>query len=232
MVSAQIMLVKAVEARAIGQYLAKAAYLSAKIELKNKQDTYDTLYTLRQKREKELGQGKYSYIFMDEESRININISGVDVMKRLPGLDEDIAQNIMTSPFRPFSFTEELQLVDGIDNEIYDKFKDYITTDSNGSININTAPAAVLDAIGLNGDIINNFRLGPDGEEATEDNGYFETVDDAVKKFGIQGFNTGILTVKSFNFSVKVDSEIMGRKAITYIIGLAQDGTIRKWTEY
>lgn len=228
-VSAQISLSTAVENRAIGPYLANGAYFDAKKELKNDTDTYDTLNKLRKAREKELGSGKYSYMFMDEESRININSASLNVIKQLPGLNQPLAQAIIAS--RPFKYKEALLLVDGITKEIFDQVRDYITVYSDGSINVNTASVEVLNATGLNGSAINNFRMGRDNKECTADDNAFVTIDAFRKMFDTTGI-TVVLTVKSKSFSIRTETKVVNKNAATYIIAMNENGAIRQWLEY
>jgi len=71
-----------------------------------------------------------------------------------------------------FELPEELLLVKGITPAVYDRLQDYVTVYGNGQVNINTAPRAVLLALGLNEEIVAKivfFRRGVDGREDTAD---------------------------------------------------------------
>ncbi|NQU74089.1 MAG: hypothetical protein HQ547_05220, partial [Candidatus Omnitrophica bacterium] len=115
-VSAQVSLVKRVEERVLCEYLAKAAVIYAQDErANNKVSFYDSLYGLAQEKERELGIGEFVYTMTDEESKININFSSEEVIARLPGIDLDLAQRIISSPSRPFHVKEELLLLEGCD---------------------------------------------------------------------------------------------------------------------
>jgi general secretion pathway protein K len=77
-----------------------------------------------------------------------------------------------------FEFIEELLLVRGMTPAILDKIKEVITVYSKGKININTADALTLYALGLNQDFarrIIEFRQGGDGKSGTEDDKVFKT---------------------------------------------------------
>ncbi|MDD5584194.1 MAG: type II secretion system protein GspK [Candidatus Omnitrophica bacterium] len=74
----------------------------------------------------------------------------------------------------PFEAIEELLLVKGVTKEIFEKIKKYITIYGDGRININTAPAHVLAALGLHGALVSKiiaFRCGEDGIIGTSDDG-------------------------------------------------------------
>lgn len=152
------------------------------------------------------------YGITDEESKININSAGQDVLGRLfqvvLGLDETQAQEFAAcivdwrdsdiqvsipsgsaeDPYyqslgfpydckdAPFEVLDELLLVKGFDKDIFEKIKGYITIYGDGRVNINTATAPVLLALGLNNEIVDKillFRCGKDGIEATEDDNVF-----------------------------------------------------------
>jgi len=98
---------------------------------------------------------------IDESALINLNLASVDVLARLPGMDEDLAKEIVNSNLRPFSTINEVLLVEDITNEIFLSIKDSITVYGKGKVNINTASKAVLIALGLDeeeADIILRFR--------------------------------------------------------------------------
>lgn len=71
-----------------------------------------------------------------------------------------------------FEVPEELLLVKGMTPEIYNKIKDVVTVWGDGRVNINTAPADTLRALGLPISLVNNiyrFRAGRDGTLGTSD---------------------------------------------------------------
>ncbi|MFA5096470.1 MAG: helix-hairpin-helix domain-containing protein, partial [Candidatus Omnitrophota bacterium] len=91
----------------------------------------------------------------------NINTATLDMLKRLPGLDEEMAFKIATSGMRPYTSVYELLLVEGMTAERFRKFKDVVTVYGQGKVNINTAGKAALVSIGLDeelADIIMRFR--------------------------------------------------------------------------
>ena len=152
----------------------------------------------------------------DEERRININTAPQNVLESLlsyfgedpavaasiiqwrnpgPGLDDGYYQALL-SPYKckheKFSAIEELLLVKGIDQKIFNKIKNYITVfgdPAKFAVNINTAPKAVLSVLMMSGTSINtpvdkvaadifsdrivSFRNGPDGQRGTKDDYLF-----------------------------------------------------------
>lgn len=76
-----------------------------------------------------------------------------------------------------FQTLEELLLVRGVTQDVFEKIKNYVTIYGSGKININTASRAVLLAIGLNEmntDRVLKFRVGEDTQEATADDIIFD----------------------------------------------------------
>lgn len=76
-----------------------------------------------------------------------------------------------------FEILPELLLVKEMNQELFNKIKDFVTVYGDGSININTAPKEVLLALGLDDDIVEkilSFRSGEDGIEGTADDNLFE----------------------------------------------------------
>lgn len=112
------------------------------------------------------GNNSYKYYFMDksnsadqnkiidEGALINLNTASKDVLMRLPGINEDLAQGIVSSGFRPFSSINEVFLVEGMRKDNFILFKDLVTVYGAGKININTASKPVLLALGLDNELI------------------------------------------------------------------------------
>ncbi|MFH1441616.1 MAG: helix-hairpin-helix domain-containing protein [Candidatus Omnitrophota bacterium] len=245
-VSAQIRLTKTIEQRFISQYLAKAAVVYAQVKKAQDDIPYDTLYELAQENQQELSKGKFVYTIIDEERKININIASLDEITRLPGLNPELAQKIFSSTLRPFALKEELLLVDGISEEIYDGLKDFITIYTEGRVNINTAPAEVLLALGFDDSLITkieDFRAGQDKEEATEDDEVFESTAEILDKlrvytpltaqqeaFILTLLGKGVLTVSSVNLGLQINTLILDKPAMKYIV-LIKGEMIKRWIE-
>jgi len=246
-VSSWIKISKVMEQRAVGYYLAKAACIYIQSERKLDTDSYDTLYELREKKEKEINRGKFTYILIDEDSKININTASAEILSRLPSMTKDLAKAVNESVLKPFNLKEEILLVDGINKEIFDSCKDFITVNSGGGVNINTAPGEVLSALGLDEQIVSSiktFRAGDDKEEATKDDKIFENAGDVISKLrGVMSFSeaqeaamlqlisSGLIITASNYFSIQLDTYIMNRLAVKYDI-IFGAGVIRQWREY
>jgi len=136
------------------------------------------------------------YGIQDEDRRVNINSAPKEVIGRLIAYlypastnSEEVALNIvnwrtsgLTIPDdylqegysrkgAAFDSVDEVLLVKGMDQQLFNAIKDYITVypiDGNSKINVNTAPLPVLVAMGFNesdADKIVSGRPGPDDEE-------------------------------------------------------------------
>jgi competence protein ComEA len=246
-VSARIGLTKRIEDRIIGKYLAKAAVLCAQRERGASASGYDTLYDLGQERKRELGIGAFRYTLTDEESKININTSPPETFACLPGFDLELAQEVSASSLRPFYAIDEILLVDGVSDDIFKECKDLITVHSDGRVNVNTAPAEVLKAAGLEeylAEAVVDLRKGPDGKEGTKDDEAFKSASEILEKlrayrglsqaqeaYLLQLINQGVLSVGSQNFSMHINADIVKRPAMKYVIVMNKE-RIRQWREY
>jgi len=247
MVSSQIRLVRSFQERTLCPYLAKSAYLYFGLELTKEEAVYNTLYELRKKREVELGRGKFIYTLLDEESKININKAPKEILALLPGLDEDVAGEIIdlrNNLGGSFQIKEEILLLEDITEEIYNKFKDFITVYGDGKVNLNTASVEVMKALGFREDLINGlleFRAGPDGKEGTEDDGVFGVVQDDIFKLNkyipesqrtdlLNAQARDLITTDSKNFSLIIETEILNRPAMKYTI-ITDGSKIMRWIE-
>lgn len=188
--------------------------------------------------------------FIDEGALININLVPVDILKRLPGVDEDLAKSIIESTRRAFKRKEEILLVEGITKDIYNKFKDLITVYGAGKININSASREVLYALGFDNelvDIIMRFRkeyIRADGKEGTDDDGVFTNAGailSDLQKFSslslrqeqdlISAMN--YLSVTSEYLRFNVVPEVKGKDGILYSIVIhPRENIIISWAEY
>ncbi|MCX5698126.1 MAG: type II secretion system protein GspK [Candidatus Omnitrophica bacterium] len=92
---------------------------------------------------------------IDESALINLNLASVDVLARLPGMDNELAGAIVNSGLRPFSAINEVLLVKEIPKDKFLLFKDLVTVYGQGKVNINTASKAVLTALGLDEETAN-----------------------------------------------------------------------------
>lgn len=82
-----------------------------------------------------------------------------------------------------FQILEELLLVKGMTQDIFDKVSAYLTVYGNGKVNLDTAGKYVLQALGMNdtlADKVIRFRRGNDSLEATADDNVFESTESVV----------------------------------------------------
>ena len=245
--SAYIALFRRLDDRLVSYYLAQAACADAQMQRKLDKKFYDTLYKLRKEKTVELGRGEFIYKLIDEESRLNVNMISQDILARLPGMDKTTADKIAISNLKPFSHKEELLLVEGVSEENFNKFKDYITIYTEGAVNINTASLEILQLLGMSETLANavcEYRRGPDGKEGTEDDGAFTNTGEIVAKLRsyvafsqeeeatlVQMISQGLLTVQSQCFTLNCETKISNRSAMKYAIVLDKD-KIRQWQEF
>jgi len=96
------------------------------------------------------------------------------------GSAEDFDYQGLNRPYEAkdshFELLEELFLVRGMNMEIFERLKPYITVYGSGKVNVNTASGVVLTALGLDGRLpykILSYRYGEDKKIGTADDGVF-----------------------------------------------------------
>jgi type II secretory pathway component PulK len=224
------------------------------------------------------------YGLEDEERKININKSDVDVLIRLlqntAGLgrkeSEELAYSIVDwrdndsffqhpqygaedSDYRgrqysyeakdsEFEVIEELLLVNKMDQEIFDKIRDFVTIYGEGKVNINTASKEVLLALGIRDYVAENillFRRGGDLVSGTGDDDIFLQESTIVSRlsqtFDLSPSEVGSLSnlvaagqfcVKSENFMIKSVARLGYLKGQTAIVAVSdRTGKIKYWRE-
>ena len=108
----------------------------------------------------------------DGDSELSIPIGSAE------DLDYSFLKYSYEAKDSPFEVLEEILLVKGMTQEIFEKLKGYITIYGEGEININTANKNVLLAFGLDKKIVDNIikvRAGLDGVERTLDDNIFDS---------------------------------------------------------
>lgn len=86
-----------------------------------------------------------------------------------------------------FQILEELLLVKGMTQEIFDKVSAYLTVYGEGKVNLNTADKHVLRALGMGDTLADKFvrfRRGNDDREVTADDNVFESVESVKTTLG------------------------------------------------
>lgn len=140
-----------------------------------------TRYDLRE-REIPFGNQVAQVTFTDEQGKINIDTAWKDVLLRFPSLsdNEELINAILAANLY---VKEELLLIEGMTQEIYDQIKNLITTVGSGTVNINTATEATLSGLGMDADLISKiktFRAGDDVQEGTKDDHWFSSTDQII----------------------------------------------------
>ncbi len=183
--------------------------------------------------------------FVDEGALININLVSSEVLKRLVGINEDLAKNITESTRRPFKRKEELLLVEGMTKDIYNQIKDSITVYGLGKININTASSEVLSALGLDDeliDIIMRFRREYKAEQGKEDGAFTSqaTILADLKNFSDVSLRQeqdllsamSVLSVKSDYLRLNIIPQVKGKDGVRYQVVISpKENKILSWSE-
>ncbi|GEM_PF-4405669 len=88
---------------------------------------------------------------IDEERKLNVNTASAFSLSAVLTAAGDTAPGAMTDEIvgrRPFFSIEELRLVPGMREEVFDAVAPWLTAHGAGQVNVNTAPAEVLNALG------------------------------------------------------------------------------------
>jgi general secretion pathway protein K len=149
----------------------------------------------------------------------------------------------------PFESIDELLLVKGVNENIFQKVKKYITIYGNGRVNVNTATKIVLMAVGYSENIADKiiaYRNGKDSIAATNDDNFFESISEIGPKISdtanlnqaeqaqIANIETdGVLTTSSANF-MAVCHALSGRSKFVsdVVCVINRKGNILYWNEY
>ena len=146
-----------------------------------------------------------------------------------------------------FEVLDEVLLVKGMTQDIFEKIKDYITIYGSGKVNINTASKPVLLALGLDDDIVDkilSFRAGEDGIIATSDDNIFDAASNIIPKLSqschlsdsevakLSVVADQYLITNSNNFMVKAVAKLNNRKNTAELICVVnRSGKVLYWKE-
>jgi general secretion pathway protein K len=142
----------------------------------------------------------------------------------------------------------ELQWVKGMKPEIYEKILPFITIDSSGQVNLNTASKPVLVALGISSDLckkIMDYRKGRDQLEGTPDDQAFEDLSSVAQQLANRGYlndneranlnaviQSGLLTVKSRFFTAQVLARLKYKNQSLRIAAVFDEkGAVKRWEE-
>ena len=209
------------------------------------------------------------YGVTDEDRNININTAAQAVLLRFPGMTDEIGDSLLEwrakdrglgeglgeVKDRPFEVLEELLLVEGMTDEVFQALQPFITVYTDGKVNLNTAPREVLMALGMGEDLVNKllrFRRGLDDTRGTEDDQSFSGLGGAEQQLNAfesltpqeaaQMTNLIVrnrLKVISSVFRIRSSGTLRDGKIIRSVEGIVQRGTgqsstfsLLSWHEY
>lgn len=152
-----------------------------------------------------------------------------------------------------FQILEELLLIKGMTQEIFDKVSMHLTVYGNGKVNLNTAGKYVLRALGMSDTLADKairYRRGNDSREATSDDNIFESVETVVASLSngvglsaeeTEQLNTiiasGLAGVRSDYFrgeshaGLRYDDEDEARLTTKIVFVMDRGKNIRYWRE-
>ena len=145
-----------------------------------------------------------------------------------------------------FDSVDELLLVKGMTPKIYRAVEPYLTVYGSGAVNVQTAPEAVLAALGissLGASAIIGYRNGPDGIAGTEDDQAFASVSFFYTEFSFFASNEDLTRVarlmrkhrlsvssEAFSFTIGAKPREDGYLWRAFCV-LDHDGRILTWRE-
>ncbi len=165
---------------------------------------------------------------------------------------EDAYYESLHPPYRPknadLDSLEELLLVKGVTPEIYARILPTCTLAGGGVVNLNTAPQAVLLALGMPERLaraVVDFRAGRDRLEGTRDDNVFTALSSAVEDLDRvtllaqedrQSFRelleSGAVDVRSRHFTIRSVARLKSRReqmGVTCVV--ERFGTVKRWQE-
>ena len=166
--------------------------------------------------------------------------------------EDSFYRNLAYNPYEakdaPLEALDELRLVKGVDANSMEKLKDYLTVFGDGKININTAPRAVLLAVGMStylADKVLSHRMGKDGALGSKDDNAFDVSTNIVSDLS-QFINLSdseaadlsrivdqFLTVQSQNFMVRAVTHLNNRRNTSEAVAVVnRNGDILYWHEF
>jgi len=184
------------------------------------------------------------YGVVDEDRKININTAPKEILVRLPGMTEGIAdallewrakhKSLVELEDRPFKVLEELWLVDGMTHEVFQALQPFVTVYSDGKVNLNTAPREVLMALGMSEGLVAKvlrFRWGFDGIRGTRDDQSFATLASAGQDLNAFVPLTPLEAAQLGNLITQSRLKVASSFFRIHSLGTARDGKISRVVE-
>ncbi len=142
----------------------------------------------------------------------------------------------------------ELQWIKGMKPGIYQRIRPYVTLESSGLVNLNTASRPVLEALGFLPSVCDRliaYRAGPDKVEGTADDQAFDALANVPQLLANVGYlndndrsnwesvvQTGMLTLKSRFFSAQVIARLGHKPQFLRVFAVFDEtGVIKRWEE-
>ncbi len=160
----------------------------------------------------------------------------------------NLASNSYEAKDAPLDVLEELRLIKGMDPNSMEKLKDYLTVYGDGKININTAPKAVLLAVGMSTYLVDkvlSYRFGKDGTLGTGDDNVFDADENIVSDLSqfsslsasevadLTSIVDQFVTVRSQNYMVRATVHLNKRQNTTEVDAVvSRNGDILYWHEF
>jgi DNA uptake protein ComE-like DNA-binding protein len=151
----------------------------------------------------------------DEESKLNINKADPAMLSRLDaGFTEDLVKAIVEHRAkRPFITLNELNGLNGAPRNFMNKTRDsLLTVWGDGKVNINTAPPAVLESLGMDEAHVKKIEEFRKGTGSPAEAGVFKTLGDARSYLG--GIDDKWLTTSSSYFSITAQGYLMDNPGV------------------
>ncbi len=166
------------------------------------------------------------------------------------GSAEDPYYNSLSFPYSAknsdIEVLDELLLIKGIDDKIFEKIKEYVTIYGDGKVNVNTASPEALLALGFDEEIADKiilYRMGEDGVEGTFDDNIFTIDAEIVPKLSqayrlspsqigqLTAITEQSLSVGSRNFMVRLIAKSRGKNSMALNCVVNRDGKVLYWRE-
>jgi Tfp pilus assembly protein PilX len=190
------------------------------------------------------GSADVAYGVVDEDRKININTAPKAILARLPGMTEDLADalldwrarrtSLVVIEDRPFKVLEELWLVERMSPEVRQGLQPFVTVYSDGKVNLNTAPEAVLTAVGMSAGLMSKvlrFRGGRDGIRGTGDDQSFTTLGSAGQELNAFDSLTPLEAAQLSNLITQNRFKVASSVFRIHAQGTVRDGKITRAVE-